>query len=300
MGTPEISTKYLEILIKNNFNIIAVYTQPPRKSGRGMKVTFSPIHKMALTNNIQVICPENFKSDKDISTFSKLKADIVIVMGYGLLLPQKILDLPKFGCINIHVSLLPRWRGASPIEHALINGDNKTGVSIFKLEEKLDSGVILCAQEIVIDHNISKEELTSKLNIIGINLLLKTLPDYFENKLSLVKQDNTKATYAGKISNEMRKINFNDDIINIYNFIRAFSPSPAAWFNFNNERIKILECTMEVCDSVPNKIINNDFHLGCKGGKIIPKILQRAGKKPTLIQDFLRGFDFSINKKINA
>ena len=168
MGTPEISTKYLEILIKNNFNIIAVYTQPPRKSGRGMKVTFSPIHKMALTNNIQVICPENFKSDKDISTFSKLKADIVIVMGYGLLLPQKILDLPKFGCINIHVSLLPRWRGASPIEHALINGDSKTGVSIFKLEEKLDSGVILCTQEIVIDHNINKEELTSKLNIIGI------------------------------------------------------------------------------------------------------------------------------------
>ena len=300
MGTPEISTKYLEVLIKNNFNIIAVYTQPPRKSGRGMKITFTPVHKMALTNKIPIMCTENFNSYKDIAKFKKFKPDIVIVMGYGLLLPKKILDFPKFGCINIHVSLLPRWRGASPIEHALINGDKKTGVSIFKLEEKLDTGAILSNQEILIDSNINKEELTTKLNLIGINLLLKTLPDYFKNNLSPVNQDNTKATYAGKISNEMRKINFNDDVINVYNFIRAFSPNPAAWFNINNERIKILKCTMEVCDSSPNTILNDSFHLGCKGGKIIPKILQRAGKKPILIQDFLRGFDFLVNNKVNA
>ena len=148
MGTPDIARIYLQSLVENQYNIIAVFTQPPRKQGRGMQIHNSPVHKLAVENNIPVFYPKNFANLDTINEFKKLNPDIVIVMGYGLLLPKPILKIPIYGCINIHVSLLPRWRGASPIEHAILCGDQTTGVSIFKLEEQLDTGPIIAVQKI--------------------------------------------------------------------------------------------------------------------------------------------------------
>tara|TARA_B100000029_G_C17606456_1_gene967588 strand:- start:846 stop:1772 length:927 start_codon:yes stop_codon:yes gene_type:complete len=300
MGSSSISEKYLKSLLENNFKVIAVYTQPPRKKGRGMTITNSSIHNFAIKNKIPVLNPINFKSKESIREFKELDPDISIVMGYGLLLPKAIINIPRFGCINIHVSLLPRWRGASPIEHAIIFGDTKTGVSIFRIEEKLDSGPIIASSDINIKENISKEKLTTELYEIGNNLLIKSLPKIFNKEISFKKQDNSKATYAKKITSEFRKINFNNNVINVYNFIRAFSPNPAAWFTYNSERFKIIECSMEKCESIESAIINEKFHIGCINGKIIPKLIQREGKKVMKIEEFIKGFKFQINQKVNA
>ena len=300
MGTPDIARIYLQSLIDNQYNIIAAYTQPPRKQGRGMKIHNSPVHKLAAKSNIPVFYPKNFSTLDIIDKFDELNSDIVIVMGYGVLLPKTILRIPIHGCINIHVSLLPRWRGASPIEYAILYGDSTTGVSIFKLEEKLDTGPIIAAQKINIDKNITKENLTSQLNTIGTALLNKTLPNFFDKKISLQKQNDANATYAKKITPEIRKINFNNEVNTIFNQVRAFSPKPSAWLSFNNQRINIIQCSMKICDALPSKIINDQFHIGCNNGKIIPEIIQRQGKNPMGIKEFLRGFDFEVGQKVDA
>ena len=301
MGTPKIAEPYLKKLMDQKYDIIAVYTQPPRKKGRGMQVQNSAIHNLALKNKLTVSHPENFQSLDEINKFKKLKPDIVIVMGYGILLPKKIITIPKYGCFNIHLSLLPKWRGAAPIEHSIINGETKTGVTIFQIEEKLDSGPIIASREIEISNNTTKEKLTKDLNIIGIDLLIKALLNLFKNKISKINQDNSKATYATKISSNQRKIDFNKDVFKVYNLIRAFSIKPYTWFIFNKQRFNIIKCSMKNSKNSKTSIILNDqFHIGCLNGKIIPEIIQREGKKPMDIKDFLKGFNFKIGQKINA
>ena len=300
MGTPEISMVYLQSLIDHQYNIIATYTQPPRKQGRGMLMQKSPVHELALEHNIPVYHPKNFVSLESINELKKLKPDLVVVMGYGLLLPKDILQIPLHGCINIHVSLLPRWRGAAPIEHAILNGDEITGVSIFLLEEKLDAGPIIATQEININKDIDKGNLTSELNILGTVLLINTLPDLLDDKISAQKQDETYATYAKKITPELRRINFNNEVNTVYNQIRSFAPKPSAWFAFNNERFNIIKCLMKICEAEASTIMNRQFHIGCKNGIIIPEIIQREGKKSMKIGEFLKGFAFDVGQKING
>ena len=300
MGTPEISKVYLQSLIDHKYNIIATYTQPPRKQGRGMLMQESPAHALSLEHDIPVYHPENFTSLESINDLKKLKPDLVVIMGYGLLLPKSILQIPPYGCINIHVSLLPKWRGAAPIEHAILNGDEKTGVSIFLLEEKLDTGPIIATQKININKNINKENLTSELNILGTTLLINTLPDLLDKKISLQKQDETYATYAKKITPELRRINFNNEINAVYNQIRAFAPNPSAWFTVNNMRFSIIKCLMKICEAEASTIMNRQFHIGCKNGIIIPEIIQREGKKSMTIEEFLKGFIFDAGQKVNG
>ena len=300
MGTPNISKIYLQSLIDHKYNIVAIYTQPPRKQGRGMQIQNSPVHSLALENNIPVYHPKHFSSLDTINEFKELNSDIVVVMGYGILLPKSIFNIPFHGSINIHLSLLPRWRGATPIEHAILNEDHVTGVSIFQLEEKLDAGPIIATQEINVDKNISKENLTIQLNTVGTSLLIKILPDLLDKKIKFQKQDKNKITYAKKFTTQHRKINFNNEINTVYNQIRAFAPKPSAWFVFNNERINIIKCSMQICDSEISAINNDQFHIGCRNGKIIPQIIQRQGKKPMEIDEFLKGFVFNVGEKINA
>lgn len=299
MGTPDVSKIYLESLINNKFNIVGVYTQPPSKKGRGMKITKSPVHNLASNNNIPVYNPINFDSQNTIKEFNSIKSDLVIVMGYGIILPSKILNIPKFGFINVHLSLLPRWKGASPIEHILLNGDKTAGISIFKIIEKLDSGPIIACQSINIDDKINKQELLSKLTEIGLKKLIDILPDYLDNKIKLTEQDEFSSTYAKKITVEMRKINFYDNASSISNQIRAFSPKPSAWFICNRERIKIIKSKIKFCNSQVSRIVNDKFHIGCNDGIIVPEILQRESKKPTSIEEFIRGYKFNIGQIIN-
>ena len=243
MGTPNIAVPYLQTLIDNQYNIVAVYTQPARPKGRGLYVHKSPVAKLALKYKLHVFTTTKLDSDKEIKNFQKLKIDLIIVMGYGNLIPKFYLEQVPFGCINVHVSLLPRWRGAAPIERALLAGDKVSGVTIFRLDEKLDSGPILVSKSCKISNSIQKKDLENKLTNIGKKLLVDTLPKYFLKKINLKKQNSLNITYARKIDSLETQVYFFDKAHTIYNKVRAFSPKPGAWFLFNQHRIKILSWT---------------------------------------------------------
>ena len=298
MGTPLIASDFLKILIEHNYNIVAVFTQPPRKQNRGLELKNSPVQDLAIKNNIKTHTPTKL-DDGEFKLIDLYKPDLIIVMGYGLLIPKQIFQYPKYGSINIHVSLLPRWRGASPIEHTILNGDKESGISIIKLIEKLDAGPILSQKKIKISENISKDELTKQLSKIGSELLIDFLPNYFQNNIKIVYQDEKKVTYAKKINSKIRKINFNLSCYEVINQIRAYANNPGAWFIYKNERIKIISATMTNTKSIPSIIMSDQFELGCLDGCIKPNYLQREGKKILFIEDFLRGFLFNIGDSLN-
>ena len=222
------------------------------------------------------------------------------MIAYGLFIPTKILNYPQYGCINIHVSLLPRWRGASPIEHTLLNGDNETGITIIKLIKKLDAGPIIVQKKIPVVDNINKDDLSDKITQLGSELLIDILPKLFADKIVMKNQNNKKATYAQKINSQMRKINFNLSTREVLNQIRAYATNPGAWFFYNNERIKIISASIQSNKGNPSTILNKQFELGCLDGSILPSCLQREGKKIMYIEDFLRGFSFTVGDSLNV
>ena len=299
MGTPDIAAQHLNILIENNLNIVGIFTQPPRKKNRGMRIEKSDVHQIADKNNIEVFYPSTI-DDTVIQQVKSLEPDLIIVIAYGIILPSSFLNIPKYGCINIHVSLLPRWRGAAPIEHTLLAGDDKTGISIISVSPKLDAGDILMQESFRLDKDINRDELTLNLTNLGRKTLIKTLPLLFENKLIRKKQDESKVTYANKFMSEDRKINFYNSSDDVFNHIRAHGPKPGSWFTYKGERIKIIKAKKinELGES--STILNKDFMIACKDGAISPEFIQREGKKVVSLDDFLRGFTFSIQDKLNA
>ena len=299
MGSPQIAAEYLNALIKDNIKINAVFTQSPKKKSRGMKLGKSPVHLLANEKKIEVHHPENI-NDEIIIQLKKMKPDLIIVMAYGKILPISVLELPKYGCINIHVSILPRWRGAAPIEHTLMNGDRETGISIIKLIEKLDAGPIIAQEQFNIPTNFNKLQLSNKLTEIGTKLLIKTIPVLFKNNIIFRDQDEKTATYANKITSEIRKINFNNSSDKIINHIRAHAPKPGAWFTLNNERIKLIEAKKGSAKGKTSTILNDKFEIACDDGSIEPLILQREGKNIVTKEEFLRGFQLKDNDLINA
>ena len=299
MGTPDIAAQHLNVLIENNLNVVGVFTQPPRKKNRGMRVEKSDVHQIADKNNIEVFYPSTI-DDSVLERVKSFEPDLIIVVAYGIILPSKFLNIPKYGCINIHVSLLPRWRGAAPIEHALLKGDEKTGISIIRISSKLDAGDILMQESLILNKDINSEDLTINLTNLGKKTLINALPLLFENKLIGVKQDETKVTYANKFLPEDRKIDFNNSSNDVYNHIRAHGPKPGSWFTYKGERIKIIKAKKinELGES--STILNKEFMIACKDGAILPLLIQREGKKVVSLDDFLRGFTFSIQDKLNA
>ena len=300
MGSPQIAAIYLSSLLENKYNIIAAYSQCPKKKGRGMHLEKSAVHKLALLNKIDVFFPSIFSGELEKKKLSNLNPDLIIVMAYGLKLPKFILDLPRLGCINIHISLLPRWRGAAPIEHAILAGDKKTGISIFKLNEEMDAGPIITSETIKINNSINKDQLIKILNIVGIKLLNTILPKILNETIAYKIQKKNEVTYAPKIYPEMRKLDFSQTTEVINNKIRAFAFKPSAWFYCNNERIKVIEADFCQGEWKSSTVINELFHIGCKNGKMCPKVIQREGKKPMKLEDFLRGFVFKVGSKINV
>jgi methionyl-tRNA formyltransferase len=299
MGTPDIAAQHLNFLFKKNLNIVGVFTQPPRKKNRGMRIEKSEVHQIAEKNNIEVFYPTSI----DVTVIEKVKSlepDLIIVIAYGIILPSKFLNIPKYGCINIHVSLLPRWRGAAPIEHALLAGDDKTGISVISISPKLDAGDILMQESFAIDKDINSDDLTINLTNLGKKTLMETLPLLFENKLIRKKQDESKVTYANKFISEDRKINFYNSSDDVYNHIRAHGPKPGSWFTYRGERIKIIKAKKINELGKSSTILNKDFMIACKDGAILPLLIQREGKKVVSLDDFLRGFTFSIQDKLNV
>ena len=289
MGTPEFSVPTLETLIKKKFNILRVYTQPPKKSNRGQKINPSAIEKFCKKNNISIKNPTSLNNEEELKIFKKLSPDIVIVVAYGKIIPNFFLNLPKFGFINIHASLLPKWRGAAPIQRAIINGDKKIGVSIMKIEEKLDSGPILVSEELELNHNFTHGEVEKRLSAIGANLLIKTLKNIEEGNLKFIDQKHSEATYAKKINKNETKINWNLDADKVLAHIHGLSPSPGAWFEYKNERFKVLRAKMSTTSGKSNCVLDDNLTIACKSNSIQILELQRQGKNKQNAKQFLLG-----------
>ncbi len=289
MGTPAFSIPTLEALIKKKFNVVGVYTQPPAKSKRGQKINVSPIEEFSKKNIINFKNPENLNNDEELKIFKKLLPDIVVVVAYGQIIPKAFLNISKFGFINIHASLLPKWRGAAPIQRAIMNGDKKIGVSIMKIEEKLDSGPILTSKEIDLDKNLTHGEIEKNLSIIGADLLVKSLKTIEGGNSKFVNQMHSQAIYAKKIDKEETKINWSLDSDKVLAHIHGLSPNPGAWFNYENERFKVLRATKSSATSNPGTLLDENLTIACKSNSIQILEIQRQGKNKQSTKDFLLG-----------
>ena len=289
MGTPKFSVPALEGLIKNKFSILSVYTQPPKRSKRGQKINVSPIQEFSKNNKLNLRSPESLNSDKEYKIFKKLSADLVVVVAYGKLIPKNFLNTTKFGFINIHASLLPKWRGASPIHRAIMNGDTKTGISIMKIEEKLDSGPVLKIKELDLDQNATYGETEKKLSIMGADLLVESLKNIEDDTAKFINQTHSQATYAKKIDKNETRINWSLDVSKVIAHIHGLSPNPGAWFEYENERFKVLKVNKSSANGNPGTVLDENLTVACKSDSIQILEIQRQGKNKQTIKDFLLG-----------
>ena len=289
MGTSGFSVPTLESLIKNKFKIIGVYTQSPKKSKRGQKINASPIEEFSKKNKINIRNPINLDNDEEFKIFKKLSPDIVIIVAYGQIISKNFLNIAKFGFINIHASLLPKWRGAAPIQRAIMNRDKKIGVSIMKIEEKLDSGPVLVSKELELNNYLTHGEVEKRLSIIGANLLIESLKNIEKGNSKFIDQKHSEATYAKKIDKSETKINWNLDANKVLAHIHGLSPSPGAWFEYENERFKVIRAKISTTSGKSNSVLDNNLTIACKSNSIQILELQRQGKNKQTSKEFLLG-----------
>ena len=289
MGTPEFSIPTLDILKKSKSNILTAYTQPPQKSKRGQKVNPSAIEEYCKKNGINFRNPPSLSSEEEFENFKELFPDVVVVVSYGQIIPKNFLKITKFGFVNIHASLLPKWRGAAPIQRAIMNGDKKIGVSIMKIEEQLDSGPVLTSNELELDQNATHGEIEKKLSTMGANLLIESLKNIEEGNLKFVDQVHSEATYAKKIDKGETKINWNLDAHKVLAHIHGLSPSPGAWFEYENERFKVLRARILTANGKSSSVLDENLTVGCKSDSIQILELQRQGKNKQTAKEFLLG-----------
>ena len=289
MGTPEFSVPTLDALIKNKFNIVKVYTQPPKKSKRGQKINPSPVEEYCKTNKISFRNPSTLNSTEEFESFTDLNINLAVVVAYGQIIPTNYLKIAKFGFINVHASLLPRWRGAAPIQRAIMNEDKKIGISIMKIEEKLDSGPVLTTKEFELDQNATHGDIEKKISIEGANLLVQNLKSIEAGEAKFINQDNSQATYAKKIDKKETKIHWKIDAKKVLAHIHGLSPSPGAWFEFEGERFKILRAKISSENGKPGYVLDENLTIGCGSNSIQILELQRQGKSKQTTKEFLLG-----------
>ena len=291
MGTPMFAVPILKSLYQNGYDISAVYTQPPQKSHRGQKINKSPIQGISETLNLEFRSPDTLKNNKDEYNFiKKLDVDLAIVVAYGQIIPKEYLSLTKKGFINIHGSILPKWRGAAPIQRSIMNLDVETGISIMKIVEELDSGPVCNIYKVKLDSNQNSQEISDKLSILAAEKILDNIDDILENKANFVEQDHSEATYAKKIDKKEGKINWSEDAKKIIGKINGLFPTPGAFFTFKGERYKILKAVIGNGLGKAGEVISNNLEVACSKNQSI-KILeiQRQGKKPQKINEFVLG-----------
>ena len=292
MGTPEFSIPVLEMLI-NNTNVLGVVTQPDKIVGKNKEKSFTPIKELALKNNIKVFQP--MKIRKEYSDILALNPDIIITCAYGQIIPEVILNYPKYGCINVHASLLPKLRGGSPLHHAIIDGYDKTGITIMYMDKGMDTGDIITQSEILINDSDSVGTIHDKLSVLGSELLYKTLPNIILGKIERIKQDDSIATYCHNITHEEELIDFNKNVRDIFNMVRGMNPYPVSYFILNNKTFKIYSVDYEETSKYKEKngtIVKHDKEgLFIKANNGIIKILElkKEGKKKMKINDYLNG-----------
>ncbi|CAM3135863.1 methionyl-tRNA formyltransferase [Vibrio mytili] len=291
-GTPDFAARHLAALLSSEHEVIAVYTQPDRPAGRGKKLTASPVKHIALEHDIPVYQPENFKSQEAKQALADLNADIMVVVAYGLLLPQAVLDTPKLGCINVHGSILPRWRGAAPIQRSIWAGDAETGVTIMQMDIGLDTGDMLKIATLPIEATDTSASMYEKLAELGPEALIDCLADIAAGKAVPVKQNDELASYAKKLSKEEARINWNDDAAHIERCVRAFNPWPMSHFVAAENSIKVWQSRVdeEVSSQPAGTIIQADktgIYVATGNGILVLEQLQVPGKKAMSVQDIL-------------
>lgn len=286
MGTPDFAVPTLNALVRGGHEVIAVYSQPPRPANRGKKLTPSAVHARAEELGLEVRTPVSLKSTDEQAAFAALNADAAIVAAYGLLLPQPILDAPKYGCLNVHGSLLPRWRGAAPVQRAILAGDAETGVMVMQMEAGLDTGPVRAAAATPIDRKTAGA-LTDELAHLGAGLMLKVLADFDGHPA--VAQPEEGVTYARKIEKSEARLDFSQSAEMVERQIRAFNPVPGAFFEYQGERYRVLAADVAEGAGDIGTIVDDQLTIACATGFIRPTIIQRAGKPAMPLADFLRG-----------
>ncbi|WP_373491863.1 methionyl-tRNA formyltransferase [Parasphingorhabdus sp.] len=286
MGTPDFAVPALQALHDAGHEIVAVYSQPPRPAGRGKKLSPSPVQRLAETLGIAVRSPVSLKDETEQAAFAALDLDAAVVAAYGLILPQAILDAPKMGCLNIHGSLLPRWRGAAPVQRAILAGDTETGITIMQMEAGLDTGPMLLKAATPIDDKAAGE-LTDELAMAGAELMVQYLAS--PNDFRAEPQNDALATYAKKIDKQEARLDFNPSAEQVERQIRAFNPLPGAFFEFQGNRYRILEAKIIDTAGTPGTILDEHLLIGCGSGAIQPQVIQKAGKPAMELKSFLNG-----------
>ena len=293
MGTPDFSVPCLSELVGAGHEVTCVYTQPPRAAGRGQKALLSPVHAFADQAGIPVVTTPTLKDPHAQSTFAALNADVAIVVAYGLILPEEVLIAPRYGCLNLHASLLPRWRGAAPIQRAVMAGDAETGVMVMRMDKGLDTGPVCLSDRVDIGADETAGELHDRLAQLGADLMVRALAALERGSLDCSEQHEGGASYAAKIEKHEARIAWARPAEDVHNHIRGLSPFPGAWFEFEingrPERIKVLRSGMSAGQGAPGEVLQEGLSVACETGSVRLTHLQRAGKKPMTAAEFLRG-----------
>lgn len=302
MGTPEFSVPALSEIVAAGHDVAAVYAQPPRPAGRGMSERKSPVHVFAEAAGLPVLTPASLKSPEAQAAFAAHDADVAVVIAYGLLLPKPILETPRHGCLNLHGSALPRWRGAAPIQRAIMAGDAETAVVVMHMDEELDTGPICLSEGIAIEPHMTAGELHDRMALAGAGLVVRALAALERGSLDCRPQPQSGVTYARKITNEEARIDFNRPAKEVHNMIRGLSPAPGAWFEIagpsGRERIKVLRATPTEASGVPGTVLDDVLTIACADGAVQLLQVQRAGKRPMTTAELLRGFALPAGRRV--
>ncbi|MBX4896067.1 MULTISPECIES: methionyl-tRNA formyltransferase [Rhizobium] len=304
MGTPEFSVPTLRLLVEAGHNIVAVYTQPPRPGGRrGLDLQKSPVHQAAELLGLPVFTPVNFKDPAERERFAAFNADVGVVVAYGLLLPEAILNGTREGCYNGHASLLPRWRGAAPIQRAIMAGDAKTGMMVMKMDKGLDTGAVALTREVEIGPNMTAGELHDRLMQVGAKAMAEAMVKLEMNDLPLTPQPEEGVLYAAKIDKAETRIDFAGQAHDVHNHIRGLAPFPGAWFELEiggrPERVKVLASELAEGEGAPGQLLTDDLVVACASGAVRLTRLQKAGGKPLAVADFLRGTPLAAGTRLS-
>jgi len=299
MGSAEFGWPSLQALLAAGHRIKAVYAQPPKPAGRGQRERPCPIHAAALDLGLPVRTPKSLRDRAEHESFARLAADAAVVAAYGLILPRPILEAPRLGCLNIHASLLPRWRGASPIQRAILAGDTETGVTIMQMDEGLDTGGLLLAEKIAIGAESTAGELHDALGLLGARLIVRALAGVAAGTLAPTPQPERGAVYAAKLSRDEGRLDWRKSAVELARAVRALNPWPGTWFEKDGERIKVLAAGTVAGTGAPGTVLDNAPTIACGEGALRLLRLQRAGRDPLAAAVFLRGFSLPSGAILN-
>lgn len=299
MGTPDFAVPTLTALAARGHEIVAVYTRAAKPAGRGMGVQATPVEREARRLGLPVLTPASLKSDEAQAAFRAHKADAAVVVAYGLILPKAVLDAPRLGCFNVHASLLPRWRGAAPINRAVMAGDAESGISIMKMDEGLDTGAVAITGRLPIGADMTAGELHDALSPLGAALMADVLPKIESGTLALTPQPDAGVTYAQKIAKSETRIDWTKPWQQVHDHIRGLSPFPGAWFELGGVRVKALRSTKGEGSGAPGAALDDRLTIACGDGAVRLVELQRAGKQPMTADEFLRGTPVEAGTKVD-